>query len=216
MCKINYTVKEIPRKIKPRENGFTLIEVLVAVAVLAIITGVFTMLFTNSYKSIFASGNKSNAQYIAQQELERRIAANNLENQELSIPFGSKTIKIAGYLKTETQQYQGVGSSQQVVTIYSFIPSDLKIVATQPPRGVVGEWYQFNFSATGGIPEYTFSVTAGELPPGLALHPDGTLSGKPAGDGLYTFVVTVTDSAGGIRATSACEFSIAISPAPAH
>jgi hypothetical protein len=42
-----------------------------------------------------------------------------------------------------------------------------------------------------------FSVTAGSLPPGLSLSPDGMLCGKPSLAGSYDFTVTFTDSVSG-------------------
>ena len=52
------------------------------------------------------------------------------------------------------------------------------------------------FSATGGNAPYSYAVTAGSLPPGLALAADGTLSGTPTAAGTYGFTVTATDASG--------------------
>jgi hypothetical protein len=53
----------------------------------------------------------------------------------------------------------------------------------------------FDLEATGGTGPYTWSVVSG-LPPGLAVAPDGTVSGTPTTAGGYEVVVEVTDSAG--------------------
>lgn len=50
------------------------------------------------------------------------------------------------------------------------------------------------FAAVNGLPPYAFSVVSGSLPPGLSLVGD-TLTGTPAGTGLWEFRVRVTDSA---------------------
>jgi hypothetical protein len=47
-----------------------------------------------------------------------------------------------------------------------------------------------------GITPYTWSLTSGKLPTGLALSPDGGLTGIPTLAGIYTFTVTVTDFLG--------------------
>jgi hypothetical protein len=60
---------------------------------------------------------------------------------------------------------------------------------------VVGSQYTQTFSATGGVPPYTWSST-GTLPPGLALSSSGTLSGVPTTPGTYSFTVKATDSVG--------------------
>jgi hypothetical protein len=48
-------------------------------------------------------------------------------------------------------------------------------------------------AASGGLSPYTFAVTAGALPPGMTLAPDGTLSGTPSQVGAFAFTVTATD-----------------------
>ena len=50
-------------------------------------------------------------------------------------------------------------------------------------------------TATGGNATYTWSLTSGELPPGLLIA-DGAISGTPTTAGLYPFTATVTDTEG--------------------
>lgn len=50
-------------------------------------------------------------------------------------------------------------------------------------------------SASGGLTNYTFAVTAGSLPAGMGLTPDGMLTGTPA-TASSVFTVTATDAAG--------------------
>ena len=50
---------------------------------------------------------------------------------------------------------------------------------------------------TGGTSPFTWSVSAGTLPPGLTLGAStGLLSGTPTTAGSYSFTVKVTDSSG--------------------
>jgi len=49
--------------------------------------------------------------------------------------------------------------------------------------------------ASGGVPPYHWSVTAGDLPPGMALDSAGFLIGRPSKPGDFAFTLTVTDSA---------------------
>ncbi|MBF0407339.1 MAG: putative Ig domain-containing protein [Candidatus Riflebacteria bacterium] len=51
-----------------------------------------------------------------------------------------------------------------------------------------------SFTASGGLPPYTFSQSGGTLPAGLTIASDGGLTGKTTATGSYTFSVTVTDS----------------------
>ncbi len=53
-----------------------------------------------------------------------------------------------------------------------------------------------SFSQTGGLGATSYSVSAGTLPAGLTLQPNGTLSGTPSATGSSTFSITVTDASG--------------------
>jgi hypothetical protein len=62
--------------------------------------------------------------------------------------------------------------------------------------GTVGLAYAQTFSATGGVPPYRWSITAGNTG-GLTLDTtSGTLAGTPAAVGALSFTVQVTDSVG--------------------
>ena len=53
------------------------------------------------------------------------------------------------------------------------------------------------FTATGGVAPYTWNVAPGsQLPPGLSLSADGTLSGTPLYPATYGFVLRMTDAGG--------------------
>ncbi|NJM05822.1 hypothetical protein HC891_05920 [Candidatus Gracilibacteria bacterium] len=67
--------------------------------------------------------------------------------------------------------------------------------ATELPQPVVGQAFSFQFTAEGN-PTPTFSVSAGELPPGLTLSEDGLLSGVPSANGVYRFTVSATNNFG--------------------
>ncbi|PYI39323.1 hypothetical protein CVS30_04990 [Arthrobacter psychrolactophilus] len=64
------------------------------------------------------------------------------------------------------------------------------------PAPAAGDVYSAELTATGGIGPFTFAVTAGSLPTGLALAQDtGIISGTPTAVGSYNFTVTATDVA---------------------
>lgn len=73
--------------------------------------------------------------------------------------------------------------------------------------------YSFYFNASGGSPPFTWAVTAGTLPPGLTLNPDGSLTGTPktASPTPFAFTVTVTDSRTPTPATNSLAYAITIS-----
>jgi hypothetical protein len=72
-------------------------------------------------------------------------------------------------------------------------------VADFPPPAVVeGSSYSYTFVASGS-PAPTFSVSAGSLPPGLALDPNtGVLSGTPSTTWISTFEVAATNVHGSV------------------
>jgi hypothetical protein len=72
------------------------------------------------------------------------------------------------------------------------------------PNGQVGVAYSSSLVASGGTPPYTYSISAGSLPPGLALNPStGAITGIPTTAGSFAYTAKVVDSAGG-SATSGC------------
>lgn len=74
---------------------------------------------------------------------------------------------------------------------------NLSINSTQPPAGMVGVSYTFQFTSTGGTPPITWSISSGTPPAGLALNAStGVLGGNPTAAGSTTFTVQVTDSTG--------------------
>jgi alpha-tubulin suppressor-like RCC1 family protein len=75
----------------------------------------------------------------------------------------------------------------------SFGQSQPEMVSAEPPEGTVGDPYSHRFETTPQSPAPTFSVVSGQLPDGLSLSPDGTLSGKPQIAGSQTFTVAASN-----------------------
>ena len=89
----------------------------------------------------------------------------------------------------------------------------LSITTTSPlPNATNGVSYSQTFAATGGTAPYSFAVTGGALPAGMALN-NGKLEGTPTADGLFSFTVTVTDSASP-AATASKEFKLTVGATP--
>lgn len=78
------------------------------------------------------------------------------------------------------------------------------------PNGTVGAAYNQNISASGGTSPYSYSLTAGSLPPGILLSNSGSLSGTPTTTGTFNFTITATDSN---SCTGSRNYSITINPA---
>lgn len=74
-----------------------------------------------------------------------------------------------------------------------------EIVVTVPslPDGRVNMEYEpVRLSASGGSEPYAFNLASGDLPDGMTLAADGTLSGTPAEGGEFAFAVRATDAYG--------------------
>jgi len=91
------------------------------------------------------------------------------------------------------------------------IASLLSITTTSLPSGTVGVAYSATLSGAGGTPPYTWSLTTGSLPPGLALSTSGTVSGAPTAAGSYSFTIQASDS-GGQKASQAFAVSVPSPP----
>ena len=94
--------------------------------------------------------------------------------------------------------YTGDTTTQQfTITVYP----PLQVPSTTLPAGKVGAQYSADFTATGGLPPYTWFVVnnINELPPGLTLASSGSdtqnvLTGKPTQAGTFSFPMQVQDS----------------------
>ena len=87
----------------------------------------------------------------------------------------------------------------------------VRITTTSLPSGQVGSAYSQNLAASGGIPPYTWSISAGGLPAGLSLSPAGQISGRPSAAGIANFTVKSTDT-NSASATQALSINIASLP----
>lgn len=82
----------------------------------------------------------------------------------------------------------------------AFAARPIQISPNNIPDGTVSVPYSVTLTASRGISPYTWSITAGSLPPGLFFTPapspslTADISGTPTLSGTFTFDVTLTDS----------------------
>ena len=101
----------------------------------------------------------------------------------------------------------GIGSS--IAYTYNSGPA---LLPQPPPAGEVGASYSDQLVVTGGTSPFTWTVSAGSLPPGITLGSStGLLSGTPTAAGTSSFTVKVTDSAS-LSATA--DLTLTVVPAP--
>lgn len=77
--------------------------------------------------------------------------------------------------------------------------------------GSVASAYSQALQASGGTPNYVWSLASGNLPAGITLAPSGLISGTPTLAGTFTFTTSVTDSGSPLQ-TKLATFSITIAP----
>jgi hypothetical protein len=73
-------------------------------------------------------------------------------------------------------------------------PPPLTILETSLPTLNAGIETRVPLHATGGVPPYHWTITAGDLPDGIVFTPDGVLSGRPTKPGNFAITVAVFDS----------------------
>ncbi len=95
---------------------------------------------------------------------------------------------------TATDALSFTGS--QAYTLTSNAPT-LVLAPTTLPAGTIATAYSQSVTASGGTSPYTYAVTTGTLPAGLALATNGTISGTPTAAGTFNFTVTATDASTG-------------------
>ncbi|MGV9009922.1 putative Ig domain-containing protein [Brevundimonas sp.] len=115
---------------------------------------------------------------------------------------GSQVLYVpnVGYAGSDSFTFTATGpggtSSPATVNVNVTLPS-LTLTPGALANGQRGQAYSATLVAGGGVGPYTYTVTAGALPTGLTLSPDGILSGTPQASGAFNINVTATDSSTG-------------------
>ncbi len=93
----------------------------------------------------------------------------------------------------------------------AILNTPIAILPDTLPSATTGVPYSQVLTAGAGVGPFSFALTAGSLPPGLALSTSGVLSGTPMAPDVSPFTVAVSDSRGcpGSRA-----YSLAVTCAP--
>ena len=93
------------------------------------------------------------------------------------------------------------GSATRVFTlkINGAVPLEITLPGPTANSGTVGQSYLQNLFGGGGKTPYSWSITAGQLPPGLKLvsaQNGNRIEGTPTTRGTFTFTLTLRDSGG--------------------
>lgn len=134
-------------------------------------------------------------------------------NETFTAGYLDSTRKLNGYLD-EIQVYDHALTAAEIQAIYDAgangLCYSLNLSPATLPDGAWLDAYSQAITIANGTGPYLYSITAGALPPGLALAANGTLSGTPTTPGTFNFTVSATDSISGNGSNS---YSITI-PVP--
>ncbi len=108
--------------------------------------------------------------------------------------------------------YNDAGRADLVIDAFGYFGPrvPLTITTNSLPTGTVGTAYSATLTASGGTPPYSWQVTSGSLPGGLALASDGVVSGTPTVAGTSAFSVQVADSTAPTPATATTSLSLTV------
>ncbi|HVN21203.1 MAG TPA: putative Ig domain-containing protein [Dongiaceae bacterium] len=122
---------------------------------------------------------------------------------------------------TATSVADASKQASATLTITPAGSANLSVTTTNLATATQGTAYNQSLTATGGTPPYTYAITSGALPSGLALKAtSGAITGTPSSSGTFSFTVTVTDSAknqavSGLLSITVVDIKISVSPSSA-
>ncbi|MFN7976184.1 MAG: putative Ig domain-containing protein, partial [Acidobacteriota bacterium] len=126
------------------------------------------------------------------------IAAFSGQNVQLDIEYGTDAAVVGTGFRIDNIRLTNV--QQLVCDAQTNTCGGCPTITVNPaslPNGTQGVAYSQTVTASGGTAPYTFAISAGALPPGLALNAaTGVISGNPTTPGTYNFTITATDANG--------------------
>ena len=119
----------------------------------------------------------------------------------------SGTPTTAGTFTFTLQATNDAGSDTKTLTITINNAGQAPVITTTTlPAGEIGVAYSQYIAATGTAP-INWSLESGNMPNGLSLYGDGSISGMPTTEGSFNFTIKATNSAG----SDAKNFTIIVS-----
>jgi hypothetical protein len=128
-----------------------------------------------------------------------KLSANMLSfTQNFQVMNKNTTVLVLNFDVTKSIDYSvkdQIVFKPVVSLLYTRTPGNLELVTSDLPQGRAGVSYRASLLAIGGERPYAWSITLGDLTPGLTLDPvSGVISGTPTNAGNFSFFVRVDDS----------------------
>lgn len=117
------------------------------------------------------------------------------------------------YIAFEGTARYGHGVCIDSVKVWDPTPPYRFVTPDPLPNAVIDEPYQKNLVVEGGYPPYEFEVAYNELPPGLTLSPEGTISGVATENMHVDVGIQVMDAVGTILVK---EYSLTVTEPPVN
>lgn len=114
--------------------------------------------------------------------------------------------------------YNQQGSTDVVIDVFGyFVPlsPSAEILTSLLTAAHIGIPYVASLVGEGGTSPYSFSLSAGQLPPGLSMNSTGQLTGTPSAVGSFSFTVQMTDASSPtpILIVDLLPFAVTLAPA---
>jgi CARDB/Putative Ig domain len=113
---------------------------------------------------------------------------------------------------TFTIQVTDAGGNSTTKLFTITVISNLAVTTTTLPNGAVGATYSQLLTVSGGYGTYIWSLNSGNLPAGLSLSANGTISGTPTTATAGSFTVLIVDAGGNSAVSTTLSITVA-SPA---
>ena len=135
------------------------------------------------------------------------VSGGNLPSGLFLSPSGvlSGTPNQSGTFNFTIRATDNLGNQAQASYTINVNNSNITLSNTTLNPAVLNQGYTATLSAFGGTAPYTYSVTGGALPAGIAVATNGVVSGTPTASGNYSFIVRVQDS---VLANPAASFTV--------
>jgi large repetitive protein len=122
---------------------------------------------------------------------------------------------IYNFTITATDNVSCPGSRPYTIVVAAVICPAITLAPATLPTPIVGVAYSQAVTASGGVAPYTYAVSAGALPAGLALNATtGSITGLPTTVGGYSFTINVSDMNGCFTAQSYTGAAVIVPVAP--
>ncbi|HEV2647165.1 MAG TPA: putative Ig domain-containing protein [Acidobacteriaceae bacterium] len=150
-------------------------------------------------ETLQATGGNPSYRWSVAGNLPAGLTLNTSTGTITGVPSASGTASFTAMVNDSSSPAQAASASTAIIVA----PSALTINAPSLPPVVAGTAYSQTLQVSGGTAPYRWSVTSGQLAPGLTLNSAGTISGTPTTSGNSSFTATVVDSGSPAQSASA-------------